>query len=127
MATSKKKYKRLTNKQKEENKEVRQYLIEQGFVKPKPRLNRKKFAKEAKDEFMANMNTFDDLEYLVQAITWLLPHENSKVTAEEIGVCKVIKLTVEIKKWIEEKRKAGENKYNLQDLYVEVIQPISEA
>ena len=50
MAT--KKYKRMTNREKEERKRFKKILQEDGILPPdKPRLNRKKFAQEVCDEW----------------------------------------------------------------------------
>ena len=47
-----KKYKRMTNREKEERKRIKKNLQEKGIIPPdKPRLNRKKFAKEVCDEW----------------------------------------------------------------------------
>ena len=47
-----KKYKRMTNREKDERKRFKKSLQEKGIIPPdKPRLNRKKFAKEVCDEW----------------------------------------------------------------------------
>ena len=47
-----KKYKRMTNREKDERKRIKKNLQEKGIIPPdKPRLNRKKFAKEVCDEW----------------------------------------------------------------------------
>lgn len=61
-----KKYKRMTNREKDERKRIKKNLQEKGIIPPdKPRLNRKKFAKEVCDEWKdyclvdyAKLNTF---------------------------------------------------------------------
>ena len=61
-----KKYKRMTNREKDERKRFKKSLQEKGIIPPdKPRLNRKKFAKEVCDEWKdyslvdyAKLNTF---------------------------------------------------------------------
>lgn len=125
MATKKKTYKRLTNKEKAWNKEFKQQMIASGLIPPpKKKLNRKKFVKEVRAEYKEHIKTFVDLDYLMEAIAYMLPSEHEQITSEEVGVCKVLKMAVEIKKYKEALLEAGEEKYNLMELYKEVIDPI---
>lgn len=49
---TKKKYKKLTNKEKQLNKEFREEMRERGILPPvKPKLNRRKFAQEVREEW----------------------------------------------------------------------------
>jgi hypothetical protein len=57
----------------------------------------------------------------------MLPVEDcDKVTPEEVGVLKLLKVALEIKKYHQSKRAAGETKYKPMELYREVVKPIKE-
>lgn len=121
MAT-KKKYKKLTNKEKQMNKEIRQEMREKGIIPPvKPKLNRKKFAKEVREEWDKNGDTL----YLRGALGAMVPSEHSKnISSEQIGVLKLMKISMEYKKFDEEKKAQGETKYSIGELYEKVMAPI---
>ena len=102
------KSKRLTNKEKALKAKVKKELQEQGLLPPdKPRLNRRKFAKEAAEQFDKEINPMDVFWFhnaltLVTAGTDVLP-----ITSEQVGVFKLMKITAEIKKFHEETKKIG--------------------
>ena len=114
MAT-KKKYKKLTNKEKQMNKEIRQEMREKGIIPPvKTKLNRKKFAKEVREEWDKN----GDAIYLRAALGAMVPSEHSKnISSEQIGVLKLMKISMEYKKFEEEKKAQGETKYSIGESY----------
>ena len=122
-----KKYKRLTNKEKKLNKEIRDEMRTKGFLPPvKARLNRKKFLAETKKKYNENIVTLSDLHYLLEAISWMTPSDiKRQITEEDIGVIKVMRIAVEIKKFRKQKKEDGDGTYTLGDLF-EVIQPIKE-
>jgi len=129
LTVRKKGYKKLTNAQKKLNKEIREEMRKEGILHPiKPRLNRTKFAKEVVAEFRENLGSFGDLEYIHAAIRWMTPSMGKsskiKVTAEEVGVLKVLKIAVEIKKFEAEIKANGDSKYKYMDLYEKVVAPI---
>ncbi|HWP96439.1 MAG TPA: addiction module toxin RelE [Syntrophomonadaceae bacterium] len=123
---AKKKYKRLTNKEKQLNKEVREEMRAEGILPPvKARLNRSKFSKEVVEEFTGSFGLYTDLEYLSKAISYMIPFEKERhITSEQIGVVKLLKLAMEIKKYIEEKIAQGETKYSPLEMYKEVVHPV---
>lgn len=126
MAAAKKvKYKRLTNAEKKFNKEIREQLREDGILPPiKPKLNRKKFSKEVIEEFKG-FGSYSDLRSLYEAISWMLPSDiERKVTPEQIGLVKTLKLALEIKKFKEKKETEGIDTYKVEELYEEVVRPI---
>lgn len=105
------KSKRLTNKEKALKSKVKKELQEQGLLPPdKPRLNRRKFAKEAAEQFDKEINLMNPMDVfwfhnaltLVTAGTDVLP-----ITSEQVGVFKLMKITAEIKKLHEETKKSG--------------------
>ena len=117
-----KKYKRKTNAEKKMDKEIRQELREKGILPPiKPKLNRKKFAKEVIEEWDKN----GDALYLRAALGAMVPSEHSKnISSEQIGVLKLMKISMEYKKFDEEKKAQGEMKYSIGELYEKVMAPI---
>ena len=117
-----KKYKRKTNAEKKMDKEIRQELREKGILPPiKPKLNRKKFAKEVREEWDKN----GDALYLRAALGAMVPSEHSKnISSEQIGVLKLMKISMEYKKFDEEKKAQGETKYSIGELYEKVMAPI---
>jgi nitric oxide synthase oxygenase domain/subunit len=81
---AKKKYKRLTNKEKQMNKELMAKWRAEGLVPPiKPKLNRKKFAKEVIEEWQDHGDVF----YLSKAFSWIVPsgETKQKISLEQIG------------------------------------------
>lgn len=126
---AKKRYKKLTNAQKKVNKEIRGDLRARGILPSvKPRLNRKKFAKEVVKEFKEHIRPFEDSHYLLDAIRWMtadVEHARA-ISSEHIGALKILKITVEIKKYMEDKLRNQETKYSPAELFEKVIRPIQE-
>lgn len=123
----KKRYKKLTNAEKKSNKEFRESLRTRGIIPPvKPKLNRKKFAKEVAEEFKEGFNSYDDIRYLLDAISWTRPSPESKgrISLEQMGVLKLLKIAIEIKKFKEEKLSLGETKYSPLEMYEKVVAPV---
>lgn len=125
---AKKKYKKLTNKEKAFNKEFKDRLREEGILPPvKAKLNRNKFAKEVIEEFK-DFDFFYDVTYLMSAINYMTPSTDLKfrvkVSPEQIGVLKVMKIAMEIKKFEQAVKADGETKYKLMELYEKAIAPI---
>lgn len=121
------KSKRLTVKEKKIRAQVRKDLRADGMIPPiKKRLNRRKFVKEVRADYNENIKIYDDIIYLVEAITWMLPSGRYErtISPEEIGIAKVLKMAVEIKKFSKEKIAKGEKKYSIDELYNTVIEPI---
>lgn len=120
----KKKYKPLTKKEKAFNKQIKAEMIAEGLLPPpKPRLNRKKFAEEVKEEFN-DIEAYGESFYLLQAISIMTPSSSKKISSEELGVLKVMKLAVALKKFYKQKKLEGNKDVTIKDLYEEVIRPI---
>lgn len=127
MPAKQKKYKKLTRAEKALNKEIKQEMISKGILPPpKPKLNRKKFAKETIGDYRENLNTWDDVRFLYEAISWMLPSTEGRtqVNLEEVGVLKVLKIALAIKEFHRQKRENGETQYKPYDLYKDIIVPI---
>lgn len=125
------KAKRLTVREKKYRAELRKDMREKGVLPPvKQKLNRRKFIKDVRTEYAERFNKFEDIIYLYEAINWMLPSGENKykvpISPEEVGIAKVLKAAVEIKKFSEEKRANGEKEYKLTDLYDAVIKPIRD-
>lgn len=119
----KKSYKKMTNAEKKARKELRDKLREEGIIPPiKPRLNRKNFRAEVLEEFK-EFRALEDLLYVNEAISWMVAG-SGKVTAEQVGVLKTLKLAMDIKRFKERKLSDGETSYAVDDFYQEVVTPI---
>lgn len=125
-----KKYKKLTNKEKQLNKECRARLREDGILPPvKARLNRNKFAKEVMEEVNKDFGMYTDFQYLIDAISWMIPHKwetetRGRITDQHIAILKMLKLAIDIKKYKESLKEQGVKTYSLDELYKQVIKPI---
>lgn len=106
------KSKRLTNKEKALKAKTKKELQKQGLLPPdKPRLNRRKFAKEAVEQFDKEINLMNPMDVfwfrnaltLVTAGTDMFP-----ITPEQVGVFKLMKIAAEIKNFHEETKKSGQ-------------------
>lgn len=54
-----------------------------------------------------------------------MPTEHSgNISSEEVGVLKLMKISMEYKKFEEEKKAQGETKYSIGELYEKVVVPI---
>lgn len=120
------KRKRLTQREKADRAALKKKLQAEGLIPPdKPRLNRKKFAAEVVAEFQA-MDVFVADTYLRQAVFTMVSADMQEVTAEQVGVLKLLKLAVETR-WFEERLKAeGRTKYSIKEYYDEVFGPIEK-
>lgn len=68
------KKKRLTNREKQERADFKRRMQEQGILPPdKPKLNRKKFIEEAREEWNGRSNDCYIWEhYLLEAVSYML-------------------------------------------------------
>lgn len=129
MAVAKKR-KPMTIKEKKFRAEIKKDLLERGILPPpKPRLNRKKFAKEVikrmtESDFGCRL---DDFEYISNALVLMLPSEFAReISLEHIGVLKVVKIAMDMKEYKQKLRDNGETTYNLLTMHDEVIQPTKD-
>lgn len=113
--------KRLSDKEKRKNTEIKRRLQKEGFLPPdKPRLNRKKFIDEATEEW--NNRDEDCLVwefYIMQAISYMLGHsgKDMRLSLEAVGAAKVLKTAMKLRKFSEELKAKGEDQYNVMDQY----------
>lgn len=119
----KQKYKRMTQREKNERAAVRKQLREEGLLPPpKPRLDRKKFAAEVIAEYKA-CNWVEISLYLHDAIFCMVGDEIDKVTPEQVGVLKTIKIALEMKRFYAQLKAEGRDTYKRQEL-IDVVYPI---
>ena len=121
-----KKKKRLTQREKDERARFKKQLQEEGILPPdKPRLNRKKFAAEVWTEF-TELDVFTADLCLRKAIGCMVGPEMKKVTAEEVGVLKLMKLAVETARFMEALKAEGRDQYTLGEFAEKVYRPVME-
>lgn len=125
--TQKKKH--LTQREKAERAAIKKKLQAEGLIPPdKPRLDRKKFARETWAEFEA-FYTAEPIRAelsLIKAIGFMVGPDMSRVTPEEVGVFKLLKLAVEYNAFLKKLEAEGRDKYNYGELIDKVILPITQ-
>lgn len=121
------KKKRLTQREKAARADAKKRLQEQGVLPPdKPRLNRKKFARETWDEF----NVFLKADYiraetaLLKSIGFMVGPDLPEITPEQVGVLKLLKIAMEYDKFQRKLEAEGRSEYTLGELADEVVLPI---
>lgn len=124
MATKPKKYKKMTAREKAFRAEIKKDLQERGNLPPdKPRLNRKRFAKEVFAEF-SEMDVYDSVIFLRKAIGCMVSGDMREVTSEQVGVLKLLKIAVESKKFMESIKTEGRTQYTIGEYLDKVVLPI---
>ncbi|MDL2217403.1 addiction module toxin RelE [Christensenellaceae bacterium OttesenSCG-928-M15] len=119
-----KRKKPLTQKERKLRASVKKELQAEGIIPPdKPRLNRKKFAKDVWEEYWKNVS-YLDLPYLHRAIHCMVGENMREVTPEAVGVLKIMKLAVELKKFEKQLAVEGREEYKLEELYKAAIGPV---
>lgn len=122
------KKKRLTQREKAERAAIKKKLREDGLLPPiKPRLNRKKFARETWAEFDAfyKAEPIRAELSLLKAIGFMVGPDMKEVSPEEVGVLKLLKLAVEYDAFLKKLEEEGREKYTYGELIDEVILPIT--
>ena len=122
------KKKRLTQREKAERAAIKKKLREDGLLPPiKPRLNRKKVARETWAEFDAfyKAEPIRAEVSLLKAIGFMVGPDMKEVSPEEVGVLKLLKLAVEYDAFLKKLEEEGREKYTYGELIDEVILPIT--
>ena len=118
------KKKRLTQREKAERARIKKKLQEDGVLPPdKPRLNRKKFAREVLAQFGA-MDAYSADLYLRQAIGCMVSPDMNRVTEEEVGVLKLLKIAVESERFEKALKAEGRSQYTMGEYIEKVVLPI---
>lgn len=117
------KRKKLSKREIAERAQVKKQLQAEGILPPdKTPLNRKRFAQEVRAAWEEADGPL--YAYVMRAIGWMLPFENArKVTPEQIGVLKLLKIALATKRF-EDELPEGTHQYNSYDFYKEVVEPI---
>ena len=107
----------MTSAEKAMNAKIKKKMQEEGILPPdKPRLNRKKYVDEARQEW--NDRDLDshvwDL-YLFSAIGIMLGRvdRNFRVTQEAVGVAKCLKLALRLQAFSDKLKSEGRSSYTL--------------
>ena len=121
------KKKRLTQREKAERAKMKKELQAEGVLPPdKPRLNRKKFARETwaewkeffeRDPILAEVR-------LLRAVEFVAGPEVPKITPEQIGVFKTLKIAIELDKFLRRLEAEGRKQYTIGELFDEVFFPV---
>lgn len=120
------KRKRLTQRQKEERARIKRKLQQDGLIPmDKPRLDRKKFAAEVLEEF-DKMDAFTAGVYLRRAVDCMVAPDMERVTPEEVGVLKLIKIAVETKKFMDRLKEEDREQYTVGEYIDAVVLPITK-
>ncbi len=115
----------MTERERKRRAAVKKRLQKEGILPPdRPRINRRKYAREAITEFEETMGDALDSFWLRQAIGMMVSKEMEKVSDEEMGVLRMLKLAVGRKKFNEKLKAEGRDKFKLEELYNEVYAPV---
>ncbi|ADY54893.1 hypothetical protein Sgly_3152 [Syntrophobotulus glycolicus DSM 8271] len=120
-----KKPKKMTAREKAARAEAKKRLQEKGVIPPdKPKLNRKKFAKEILTEWEAAEEKADLAFYLYQAVFNMVGKDMREVTPEQVGVLKALKIALETRKFTEALKAEGRAQYTIGEYVDKVFAPI---
>lgn len=122
---AKKKYKKLTNAEKKFNKEIKDKMIKEGILPPRKKpLNRRKFAQEVSKQLKDNYIGYESLWI---GIACLRPSGdlNIKITDEQVGVLKAVKIAIEFEKYYKGIKEKDEKALITNGMiYENVIKPV---
>ena len=115
---------RLTQREKAERAAIKKQLQADGVLPPdKPRLNRKKFAREVWEDF-SEMDVYTADFYLRKAIMATVGPELHEVTSEQVGILKLMKLAVETDRFMQQLKKEGREQYSIGEYVEKVYNPV---
>lgn len=92
----------------------------------KPRLNRKKFARETWaewEEFLKRDPVLAEVR-LLRAVEFMAGPEVPKITPEQIGVFKALKIAIELDKFFRRLEAEGRKQYTIGEIADEVFLPV---
>lgn len=116
--------KRLTQREKAERAAIKKQLQADGVLPPdKPRLNRKKFAREVWEDF-SEMDVYTADFYLRKAIMATVGPELHEVTSEQVGILKLMKLAVETDRFMRQLKTEGREQYSIGEYVEKVYNPV---
>ena len=124
------KKKPMTKAEKKFQSQIKKDMQERGILPPdKPKLNRKKYIEEARNEWNEKDNECHVWElYLHEAIclTLELTDRQNRASPEAVGVAKTLKLAIRLKEFHDKVKKEGRDTYKIGE-YLEYIQDILDA
>lgn len=124
------KKKRLTQKEKKQNAEIKKELQEKGIIPPdKPRLNRKKFVDKAMKEWDSRPQCYVWDIYLIEAIGFVIGRtegRNFRVSREAVGAAKVLKIAIRLYQFHMKLKEEGRTEYKVAE-ELEYIRDILDA
>ena len=120
----------MTKKEIKLRAEIKKSLQTKGILPPdKKRLNRKKFIDEAREEWeKRDLGCILWDFYIQQALIWMTSYTdmNLRPSPQAVGAAKVYKIALRFKEFEDEKKRLGETKYTVGELY-ESVKEIMEA
>lgn len=120
------KQKRLTKKEIALRAEAKKRLQADGILPPdKPRLNRKKLAREVMAEF-GEMDVIAADVYLRKAIGCMVSADMPRVSEEQVGVLKLLKIAVETQKFMKALEAEGRTQYTIGEYVDKVVSPVRD-
>ena len=120
------KKKRLSQREKEQNARIKKVLQAEGILPPdKPRLNRKKFAADVLKEWddFKSMDMVMCGVYLRMALSHMIIGTD-KVSLEQVGILKVMKIAIEMKKFKDDLEAEGRSEYTIGEYMERVVLPV---
>lgn len=114
------KYKKLTNRQKEENRRFKKQLVDQGILPPpKPKLNRKKFIEDTKAAWNEDSNFDTKVFFIMQAVSYVMASRDHKfkITAEAVGAAKVLAVALKLQEFENKVRAENRKEYKVTEQY----------
>lgn len=114
----------VTERERKKRAAVKKELQKKGVLPPnRPRVNRRKFAEEVMRDYQT-FNGYDDDIWIREAIGMMVSDDMKRVSDEEMGVLRMLKLAAGTKKFHERLRAEGREKYSMREFYNEVYAPI---
>lgn len=122
--------KRMTIREKEERQAVKKCLQEQGILPPdKPKLNRKKYIEEAREEWNNRPADYIWELYLIRAFGYMLAKtegRSRRLSLEAVGAAKVLKLALRLRQFRMKMEEEGRTEYTVGER-LEYIRDILDA
>ena len=120
----------MTKKEIKLRAEIKKSLQAKGLLPPnKKKLNRKKFIDEAREQWeKRDLGCLLWDFYIQQALIWMTSYTdmNLRPSPQAVGAAKVYKIALRFKEFEDEKKRLGETKYKIKELY-ESLKDIMEA
>lgn len=120
----------MTKKEIKLRAEIKKSLQAKGLLPPnKKKLNRKKFIDEAREQWeKRDLGCLLWDFYIQQALIWMTSYTdmNLRLSPQAVGAAKVYKIALRFKEFEDEKKRLGETKYKIKELY-ESLKDIMEA